>query len=77
MVSKLKSDPEKKIFDEGYKQGIEVGRGEAFAEIFTHLEKKYMSPSTTPKTPEAEAILEVTRELGKLLRKKQKKTRKR
>lgn len=54
-----------------YGTGVRDGNVLAFGEVLSHLEKKYMADDAPPRgTPEAEAILELAKELSNLLRSK-------
>lgn len=57
----VKNDPKYKV---GYEEGMLEGKKRALS----YLEAKYMHPSTARGTPEAEAILTLTRELATYLR---------
>lgn len=53
-----------------FQQGVEHGKSLLSNEILTWLQQKYMDDGVTRKTPQAEAILELTKELANFLRDK-------
>jgi hypothetical protein len=63
---RMKKDPTYPIFE----QGVQLGARLAVKAMLDRLEAKYLTDEDRPDrhTPEAKAILEVARELGKLTR---------
>lgn len=67
-MSFFKPDPVRSSLQ--FKAGVDHGKAQLSTEILTRLQNKYMDDSVIRKTPKAEAILELAKELAKYLRDK-------